>query len=283
VRINEEAAAIIRQLFAWYTDPQERPSVYKLAQRLSEQGVPTPRGGKYWGESTLRHILTNPAYMGTAYYNRRHTIPAQQRGPHLQPMGKGTSTRMNPPEEWVPVPVPALITAEEFAQAQARLALNRKMASRNNTRQDYLLRALVSCGYCRLSCAGFSKREGRYRYYVCSAKFKPHFKAQGRGCPMRHNVSVQVLDDRVWQDLCEVIRQPEHITQALQRAQSGQWLSQSMQARQKTLQQTLVQLSRQEERLLEAYLGEVIELAELGAIGLNPFAMYFLRYDFSRG
>ena len=97
---------------------------------------------------------------------------------------------------------------------------------------------------------------------MCATKFKAHLIARGQGCPTRHNVSVKVLDELVWQDLCDVIRQPEHITQALQRAQSGQWLSQSVQARQKTLQQTLAQLSRQEERLLEAYLGEVIELAE---------------------
>jgi site-specific DNA recombinase len=49
----------------------------------------------------------------------------------------------------------------------------------------------------------------------------------------------------------------------LQRAQTGEWLPQQLQARRQTLNQALAQLARQEERLLEAYLAEVIELAEL--------------------
>jgi len=89
VRIDEGEAAIIRQLFAWYTDVQDHPSLYELAKRLTQQGVPTPRGGGYWASETLRKMLTNPAYMGTAYYNRRHNVPATQRQTPLQPVGPG--------------------------------------------------------------------------------------------------------------------------------------------------------------------------------------------------
>jgi len=59
-----------------------------------------------------------------------------------------------------------------------------------------------------------------------------------------------------------VIRHPENTIRALQRAQSGQWLPQSLQAQRQTLRQTLAHLSRQEARLLDVYLGEVIDRAE---------------------
>ena len=66
----------------------------------------------------------------------------------------------------------------------------------------------------------------------------------------------------MWQDLCYILTHPESITQALERAQSGEWLPQQLRARSKVLKQALAQLKRQEERLLKAYLAEVIDLAE---------------------
>jgi len=262
VRIDEGEAAIVRQIFAWYTDPQERPSLYELAKRLFQQGVPTPRGGTYWHGGTLYNILLNPAYMGTAYYNRRHTVAATQRSAALLPIGPGVTSQSNPPEEWMPIPVPAIISAEQFTQAQARLTLNRQRASRNNTRHEYLLRTLISCGGCGRSCGGRSAKGGRYSYYLCNTKGDTRLKARGLRCPTRHNAPTKKLDELVWQDLCAVIRHPENTIRALQRAQSGRWLPQSLQAQRKTLQQSLAHLSRQEARLLEVYLGEVIERAE---------------------
>lgn len=55
---------------------------------------------------------------------------------------------------------------------------------------------------------------------------------------------------------------PESITDALRRAHGGQWLPQELKARQENLRQGRAALGRQLERLTEAYLGEVIPLAE---------------------
>ena len=73
----------------------------------------------------------------------------------------------------------------------------------------------------------------------------------------------QQLDTLVWDDLCQILAHSEMITQALERAQTGAWLPQEMQARRHTLQQAVQTLIHQEERLLEAYLAEVIGLPEL--------------------
>ncbi len=148
-----------------------------------------------------------------------------------------------------------------FDQAQDRLALNKQLARRHNTEHDYLLRGLVSCGQCQLSCFG-RQCSPRFRYYVCRGRSDLLRAAKDDRCQARY-APAQQLDELVWQDLVELVCHPEHIRQALQRAQTGEWLPQQLQARRQTLNQALAHLVRQEERLLEAYLAEVIELAEL--------------------
>jgi site-specific DNA recombinase len=71
------------------------------------------------------------------------------------------------------------------------------------------------------------------------------------------------LDELVWQDLVELLSQPDLIIQTLHRAQTGEWLPQQPQAQRQSLNHALAQLARQEQSLLEAYLAEVIDLAEL--------------------
>jgi len=66
----------------------------------------------------------------------------------------------------------------------------------------------------------------------------------------------------VWHDLCELLTHPEWIAYALQRAHGGHWLPQELQARKETLRQAQTALATQLDRLTEAYLREVIPLAE---------------------
>jgi site-specific DNA recombinase len=127
------------------------------------------------------------------------------------------------------------------------------------------VRALVSCGRCRLCCiartqTGTNKKYNK-RYYVCSGKQKRAQSGLKEKCPSRHTPADQ-LDDLVWKDLCEVMTNPESITDALQRAHGGHWLPQELKARQKNLREGRDALGRQLERLTDAYLGEVIPLAE---------------------
>lgn len=261
VRVNEVEAAVVQQIFAWYTDPEQRLSLYAIAKQLSEAGLPTPTGQPRWNVASVRGILKNPAYTGTAYANRTRDVPARQRKSALLPIGPGLSQRPTPKEVWIPIPVPAIIEQDMFDQAQARLTLNKQLARRHNTEHDYLLRGLVSCGQCKLSCFGRTCSPD-YGYYVCLGRSNFLRAAKNDRCQARYAPAEQ-LDELVWQDLVELLSHPEQIMQALQRAQTGEWLPQQLQARRQTLNQALAHLIRQEERLLEAYLAEVIELAEL--------------------
>ena len=100
-----------------------------------------------------------------------------------------------------------------------------------------------------------------YPYYVCRGRTDALRAAQGQRCTARY-APAETLDQLVWQDLCGLLTDPALITHELGRAQAGEWLPQALQDRQRTLRATLAQLERQQARLLEVYLAEVIGRAE---------------------
>jgi site-specific DNA recombinase len=255
VRIDPVKANMVQQIFAWYTDPETPVSLHWVVKQLNEQHIPTPRGGKRWNPSTIRGILRSPTYTGTAYSGRTRPVLARRRKSALLPVGRGESTQPTPPEEWISICVPAIIEAEIFEAAQARLEKNQNMARRNNKSHKYLLRGLISCGQCHLSSTGRS--QGKYHYYKCRGRTDVHRAAKGERCIARF-VPSQALDELVWQDLCNILAEPDLITHELERAQTGEWLPQALQAKRNSLYQALTRLERQQERLLEVYLAEII-------------------------
>ena len=258
VRTDPGEAALIAQLFDGYLEPGA--TIYQLAARLTDPGVPTPRGGPRWNVASVRGILRNPAYAGRALSNRTQAAPARRRKPAMLPAGPGHSHAPRPEEDWIAGPVPPIVSEEIFAQVQAKLDANQQGAARN-TRHEYLLRALISCGACRLGCTGRQTAAG-YRYYLCRGRTDPLRVAQGQRCTARYIPAGQ-LDELVWADLCALLTDPAQVTRALARAQGGAWLPQELHARQATIGQALGQLERQQQRLLDAYLAEVVTLPEL--------------------
>jgi hypothetical protein len=257
VRVDPGEAALVAQLFDWYLEPQG--TVYRLARRLTDLGVPTPRGGPHWNTASVRGILRNPSYAGRALSNRTQVAPARGRKSAMLPAGPGVSHAPRPEEDWITVPVPAIVSEQAFAQVQAKLDANQQTAARN-TRHQYLLRALISCGACRLTC-GVRQTQAGYRYYQCRGRTDPLRAAQGQRCTARYIPAAQ-LDELVWADLCALVTDPAQVTRALDRARGGAWLPQELHARQTAIRQALGQLDRQQQRLLDAYLAEIIALAE---------------------
>ena len=255
LRIDEYKAAIVRQMFAWYLE--QGATLGTIARRLIEGGVLTPTGKSIWSRSTIRGILKNPAYVGNAYGHCTYLAPAKTRRSPLEPVGAGLTSKRRPEEEWIPVSVPEIVERETFELVQEKLSQNRKFALRNNKSHRYLLRMLVSCGACRQGSNARTTWDGR-SYYVCRGH---HEIVVEQRCSARH-VPAGQLDELVWQDLCEVLIHPEHIKAALQRAHGGEWLPQELKARLKGMEQAIAHTERQDQRLLDAYLDGVLELAE---------------------
>ena len=152
VRLDETEAVHVPMMFAWYLE--EGRTLMGLARHLQQVGIPSPSGQARWNAASVRGILTNPVYTGQVYVGRTRPVAARIRVSALRSIGRGKPGNTNtPPDTWLLVAtIPALVSQEQFDQVQAKLAHNRQFARRNNTAQDYLLRALVSCGECRLSC-----------------------------------------------------------------------------------------------------------------------------------
>jgi site-specific DNA recombinase len=260
VRVDAAEAAVVAELFAFYS--QESTSLFGLAKHLYAQGVPSPTAKKRWGLATLRGILTNPTYTGQVYAGRMRYRPPRIRRSALLPIGHPHDTGVpTPPPEWIPcAKIPAIVTHEQFESVQTKLAHNQSFARRNNKTNQYLLRALVSCGLCQLSCLA-RKVQPDNKYYVCSGKVKAIQRSREERCLSRF-IPADQLDDLVWKDLCQLLRHPQMLAQALSRAHAGEWLPQQLQARRENLRKGQVSLENQLERLTEAYLSQVIALSE---------------------
>jgi site-specific DNA recombinase len=255
VCLDSAEGVVIQQLFTWYLE--EGATLYTVGKHLEQAEVVTPRGCAYWTGCTVRAILHDPTYTGVAYGNRYRSVPAAGRRSPLLPVGAGKSYVLKPPAEWVAIPVPAIVSAEEFARVQQKRAHNQQTALRN-TQHPYLLRGHVSCGRCHLTATARTTPQG-HQYYVCRGRTDRRRVSQGERCTSRY-IPARQLDEVVWADLCAVLTDPQQLLTALERAQSGAWLPQEVQARQANVQQALAGLERQQERLLTAYLGEILEL-----------------------
>jgi len=238
-------------MFAWYAD--EGRSLFGLAKKLQRDAIAPPRVQGRWNVTTVRGILTNPVYTGEVYAGRIQ-----------EACGTGvtaTPRRLRPREDWMRVAsIPALVTQEQYDRVQAKLAQNRQFARRNNTAHAYLLRALVSCGVCGLSCLGRSLPAG-HRYYCCRGKLSAIHSHRASKCPSRY-IPAEQVDALVWEDLCRLLNEPEAIRFALERAHGGHWLPQDLQARREALRRGQASIQQQIERLTEAYLAGVVGLDE---------------------
>lgn len=113
-------AAVVAQILAWSTDPHAPATLYRVAKRLTEAQIPTRRGKPRWNVASGRGLLCSPVSMGTAYSGRTRPASARVRQSALRPVGPGQTRRPAPPEDWIPIPVPAIVSEETFAAVQAR-------------------------------------------------------------------------------------------------------------------------------------------------------------------
>ena len=100
--VEPSEAALVAQLSGWYLEPQA--TIYRLARRLTDLGVPTPRGRPRWNVASVRGILRNPSYAGRALSNRTQVAPARGRKSAILPAGPGISHAPRPEEDWIAVP-----------------------------------------------------------------------------------------------------------------------------------------------------------------------------------
>ena len=91
-----------------------------------------------------------PALRRDCVRQPQHPRTAPQAPVHRPAAGLPTCRQHRPREEWIPIPVPAIIDESTHQHAADQLARNSALSFRNNTRNDYLLRCLLTCRTCGL-------------------------------------------------------------------------------------------------------------------------------------
>lgn len=211
-----DQAWVIKQIFSWIA--QDRCTLSEVCHRLQKAGELTT-GKRIWSRQAVWHVLQNPAYQGQAAYGKTHMAARGKegalraaRGRPLQPRRSNRPVDTNP-KDWIYVSVPPLIDPELFRAAHAQLAENRSRARQGRRRPGYLLQGLTCCAKCGYAYYGKTIRQlgaGRqmkdFIYYRCSGSDGYRFGGEAI-CPNKQ-VQGKFLETAVWQQLCELLRNP---------------------------------------------------------------------------
>ena len=165
IEIFEPEAQVVREIFHAYVE--RGLSVRQIAFWLRERGIPSPTGKPIWGTSTIDRLLRNEAYIGTMYYNRHESLEgAGPRGAR----NRKTRQRERPREEWIAIAVPAIVDRDTFERVKHVSRDNSQWNPRGAEPGAWLLRGLVHCGHCHVTCHA-QRMRGRtgtfHRYYHC--------------------------------------------------------------------------------------------------------------------
>jgi site-specific DNA recombinase len=268
VMLDPVAAEVVRDIYRALVE--EQLSCRQITKRLNASKTPTPTGkNQVWQPATVRNILTNRVYAGQARYNYRQPVIPQYRQTEehqLRYLKTGRSYRAESEGVWSEAP--AIITVELFDKAQLQLQRNaaaaRKMYQPASRR--YLLRTLVKCGECSLGMVCIRQlsvcKKYQYLYYECKGH-SPLTVGRTTKCAAKC-VRADRLDEVVWQALDQLLRHPSVIPQLHQTwAEAKQQNLSALEAQQAQLFQRRQRLERQDQRLLDAYQAEIINLSEL--------------------
>ena len=147
--VVEHEASVVREIFRRYV--KESIALGQLARELSALGIPTATGKQCWSASALGYIVRNPVYCGRAAYGKKGAVTEPARSNRRTRLrGRRSSRaayRRRPREQWIEIPVPAIVSAELFEQAARRSKENERFA-RRRTLTPSLLQGLVVCEGC---------------------------------------------------------------------------------------------------------------------------------------
>ena len=262
--VDEAEARIVRRVYEMYT--VEGLSIGEITRRLNTEGVPARKASR-WERSVVWGVLRNPAYRGVACFGKTR-ISARTRVMRPQ-RRRGTTTpsitagHQRPREEWIEIPVPALVTEESFARAQELLYQN-KIRSRRRTIAPSVVQGLVSCAKCgyALSRTSTQTTARKIHYYKCIGSDSWR-KLGGPVCDNGRFIRQEFLDQIVWTEVIRLLEEPALIHQELDRRLAAARTSDPTAKREQSLQRELTHVGKGIERLLTAYQEGLLSLEQL--------------------
>src|SRR5437899_4983508 len=263
--IDEMQAEVVREVFRRYTEEDE--SIAALARWLTEQGIPTRTGKRVWDRSTIWGMLRNPAYRGQAAYGKtkiadRHGKPTRTTRARGERRGRRQVRMDEPIEQWTFIPVPPLITGEQFELAQERLKRNAHFAKRN-TKTPTLLQGILVCRECGHACYRTSTHTTNKRIYYYRCIGSDNYRhIGGRVCQSRP-IRADELDGLVWTQVRQLLEDPALVRAEIDRRLKALRTEHPVARRREALERDLIRAAGAIERLIEAYQEQLLSLDEL--------------------
>jgi len=262
--VIEAEARVVRQVYEHYTITGW--SIGAITRWLNEEAVPTRKVGTRWERSTVWAMLRNPAYVGMACFGKTRIATRQRMTRPLRVRG-GAATRNSanqerPREEWIQIPVPALIDEPTFARAHELLQEN-KVRARRRTIHPSLVQGLVSCRRCGYALSRTSTRSTArmIHYYRCIGSDSWRHLG-GPRCTSRP-VRQDLLDEIVWTEVIRLLEDPTLIQQELDRRLAVARAADPTRQREQAWQRELVRIGKSIDRMLTAYQEDLLSLEQL--------------------
>src|SRR6201993_4911087 len=112
--IIDAEATVVRKVYEYYT--VAGLSIGAITRSLNAQAIPTRKQISRWERSTVWAMLRHPPYQAPASFNKTTTTPRQRVTRPLRmrggPASRNSVHHERPRNEWIEIPVPAIITEE---------------------------------------------------------------------------------------------------------------------------------------------------------------------------
>lgn len=262
--VIEEEAEIVRTVFKLYA--KDALSINAIAQWLNDHQIPTRQRKSFWERTTVWAMLRNPAYKGTACFGKTRSVERKKITRPLRKRG-GFSPRCGahqerPKEQWIEIPVPALVSEDIFQLAQERLQTNKRHSLRR-TIEPTLLQSMLVCKNCGYAYYRTSTRTSKRKlyYYRCLGSDDYRYP-QGRVCPNRP-IRQDYIDQIVWEQVVELLANPEVVRTEIHRRIKEIQNSNPAKQRKGSIENQLRRVKNSIQKLLDAYQEDLLQLEEL--------------------
>lgn len=261
--IDESEARIVRMVYDWLT--KERKTLCDVANILNDMGVPGRRGG-VWCPATLGNMVKNEVYKGWFITNRKtyEVVSYDEDGKRIR------KWRTRPEEEWIKVPVPPIVSEEQWTEAVQVMKGNRiNRGRRTGSCSNWLLSGMIrceTCGYVYRAARGGTTvvgRPGLIRYYHCGSRLSDRARMIGIACSS-HYIHADVLENAVWSKIVELILHPERVISFLEENLIDQ-RAKEFENQLQYLQGEIARLRNERVRWDAAYAREIITLDDYEA------------------
>ena len=253
--IHEPEAAVVRRIF---TDFLAGQSLRHLAVTLSAEGIASPEGKPVWRLSTISRLLRNEAYAGRLYWNRTQSS--------YDPALGRTRATTRPREEWIAIPIPAIIDEATLQTVAATARDNSSYSPRHTEPDTFLLRRLLRCAHCqvKLTCYRARRNQATTRYYLCPHRDPWRAGGAEHRCPERR-VRADELDTFVFDQVRQLLTRPDLITagQTAVAAHTPAADDELLNTQLARLQRRLQNARTERGRLADLYQASVIDNAEM--------------------